>query len=170
MSFNLSGTGADLTSTDYNDRSPSKLKPALVLSKFPADASFQTTPVEGYTNITEAEVPFLGHWDEKTDHRLFWRGSTTGGYNVQRDWKESHRTRLHLMINGPKGGDTWWSQQTREIMMPDGEGSYQVVRRWERVLSRAYADIKLTGQPVQVRGPGELNIDISAPRRNCAKR
>lgn len=101
-------------------------------------------------NITEKERPFLGHWDEKKDHRLFWRGSTTGGYGTQRDWKESHRLRLHLMINGPKGGDTWWNQQAREVMMPDGEGSFDVVRRWERVLSRAYADVKLSGQPVQV--------------------
>jgi hypothetical protein len=105
-------------------------------------------------NITEAEKPFLGHWNEKTDHRLFWRGSTTGGYGTQRDWKESHRLRLHLMVNGPKTADTWWNQQAREVMMPDGEGSFDVVRRWERVLSKAYADVKLSGQPVQVRGIG----------------
>jgi len=131
-------------------RSPSTLKPALVLSKFPSDSSFQTTPIEGYTNITAKERPSLGKWEDKTDHRLFWRGSTTGGYNVQRDWKESHRMRLHLMVNGPKGGDTWWNQQAREVMMPDGNGGFDVTRRWERVLSKAYADVKLSGQPVQV--------------------
>jgi hypothetical protein len=106
--------------------------------------------MEAYTNITEADIPHLGHWEEKTDNRLFWRGSTTGGYNVHRDWKESHRLRLHLMINGPKGGDTWWDQGVREVMIPDGTG-YKVVRRWERVLSKAYADVKLAGGPVQVR-------------------
>ncbi|OCF54896.1 hypothetical protein L486_07552 [Kwoniella mangroviensis CBS 10435] len=136
-------------SLDYAHRSPSILKPILVLSKFPGDASFQTTPMEAYMNITESDVPYLGSWEDKTDNRLFWRGSTTGGYGGQRDWKESHRMRLHLMINGPKGGDTWWNQQLREIMVPDGEGGYKVVRRWERVLSKAYADVKLSGKPVQ---------------------
>lgn len=58
--------------------------------------------------------------------------------------------RLHLMVNGPKGGDTWWNQQAREVMMPDGNGGFDVTRRWERVLSKAYADVKLSGQPVQV--------------------
>ena len=58
--------------------------------------------------------------------------------------------RLHLMVNGPKGGDTWWNQQAREVMMPDGNGGFDVSRRWERVLSKAYADVKLSGQPVQV--------------------
>lgn len=58
--------------------------------------------------------------------------------------------RLHLMVNGPKGGDTWWNQQAREVMMPDGHGGFDVTRRWERVLSKAYADVKLSGQPVQV--------------------
>ncbi|ORY28493.1 hypothetical protein BCR39DRAFT_534920 [Naematelia encephala] len=134
---------------DWENRSPSKLKPVLVLSKFPGDSSFQTTPMEGYRNITEEEVASLGAWETKTDHRLFWRGSSTGGYNKQRDWKESHRMRLHLMFNGPKGGDTWWDQQTRDVMMPDGKGGFDTVRRWERVLSKAYADVKLAGQPVQ---------------------
>nr|WVH01971.1 beta-1,2-xylosyltransferase 1 [Naematelia aurantialba] len=138
---------------DWENRSPSKLKPVLVLSKFPGDSSFQTTPMEGYRNITEEDVASLGAWETKTDHRLFWRGSSTGGYNKQRDWKESHRMRLHLMFNGPKGGDKWWEQQTRDVMMPDGKGGYDVVRRWERVLSQAYADVKLAGVPVQCPSP-----------------
>ncbi|WVO19106.1 uncharacterized protein IAS62_000383 [Cryptococcus decagattii] len=119
-----------------------------LLSKFPFDSSFQTTPMEGYMNITE-DVPFLAKWEDKIDNRLFWRGSTTGGYTAQRDWRDSHRLRLHLMINGPKGGDAWWDQQLRDVMVPDGEGGFKIVRRWERVLSKAYADVKLSGQPVQ---------------------
>lgn len=137
-------------SLDYANRSPSVLKPILVLSKFPFDSSFQTPPMEGYMNITEEDVPFLDRWEDKTDNRLFWRGSTTGGYTAQRDWKDSHRLRLHLMINGPKGGNAWWDQQLRDVMVPDGEGGFKIVRRWERVLSKAYADVKLSGQPVQV--------------------
>ncbi|WVR06338.1 hypothetical protein IAU60_003369 [Kwoniella sp. DSM 27419] len=136
-------------SLDYAVRSPSVLKPVLVLSKFPMDSSFQITPMEGYMNISQEDVPYLGQWSEKTDNRLFWRGSTTGGYGGVRSWKESHRLRLHLMMNGPKGGDTWWDQHVREVMMPDGQGSFTVARRWEKSLSKAYADVKLAGQPIQ---------------------
>ncbi|KAK4689532.1 hypothetical protein P7C73_g565, partial [Tremellales sp. Uapishka_1] len=138
---------------DYEDRSPSILKPVMVLSKFPGDASFQTTPMEAYTNFTTADVPLLGTWEDKTDNRLFWRGSTTGGYNVHRDWKESHRMRLHLMVNGPKGGDVWWEKEVREIMVPNGEAGFKNVRRWARVLSKAYVDVKLAGSPVQCPTP-----------------
>jgi len=123
----------------------------MVLSKFLGDSSFLATPLEAYLNISEADIPYLGTWEEKTDNRLFWRGSTTGGFNTQRDWKESHRMRLHLMVNGPKGGDRWWDQQTRDVMISDGQGSYKQVRRWEKALSGAYADVKLSGKPVQVR-------------------
>lgn len=137
-------------STDYANRSPSVLKPILVLSKFPFDSSFQITPMEGYRNITEEDVRFLNRWEDKTDNRLFWRGSTTGGYGAQRDWRDSHRMRLHLMINGPKGGNAWWDQQMRDVMVPDGEGGFKTVRRWERVLSKAYVDVKLSGHPIQV--------------------
>ncbi|GFZ45243.1 hypothetical protein JCM24511_02969 [Saitozyma sp. JCM 24511] len=130
---------------DYEDRSRSQIKPVLVLSKFPGDASFQTTPLEAYTNLTDEDAAYLGRWEDKTENRLFWRGSTTGGYNVHRDWKESHRMRLHLMINGPKGGDIWWDKGVRDVMVPDGENGYKVVRRWEKVLSAAYTDVKLAG-------------------------
>ena len=54
------------------------------------------------------------------------------------------------MVNGPKGGDVWWDQQAREVMMPDGKGGFEMVRRWEKSLSKAYADVKLSGKPVQV--------------------
>ncbi|EIW66773.1 hypothetical protein TREMEDRAFT_70041 [Tremella mesenterica DSM 1558] len=133
-------------SIDWKNRSPSVLKPALILSKFPADSSFQVTPMEGYQNLTQESLDELPSWEEKTDNRLFWRGSSTGGYNVHRDWKESHRFRLHLMVNGPKGGDAWWANQARDVIMPDGQGGYKTVRRWDRTLSKAYVDVKVSGK------------------------
>jgi len=139
-----------VSSLDYELRSESKLKPVLVLSKFPGDSSFQTCPMEGYSNISSGDTARLGDWGDKSDNRIFWRGSTPGGYNVQRDWRESHRFRLHLMMNGPKGGDALWDKQARDVMVPDGNGGFETVRRWERVLSKAYADVKLSGKPVQV--------------------
>lgn len=59
--------------------------------------------------------------------------------------------RLHLMMNGPKSGDPTRVKQVREVMFPDGEGRFDVVRRSDEVLSKAYADVKLAGPIVQVR-------------------
>ena len=166
---------------DFNGRSQSILKPALVNSKFPNDLSFQPSPMEGYRNLSGSDTDSwyaLRDWEEKTDNRLFWRGSSTGGFNVQRDWKDSHRFRLHLMVNGPKGGDVWWAQQSRDVIMPKGNGGYESVRRWDRVLSKAYVDVKLAGKLVGVSDlPNEprkltcrcpMNIRSSA-RRSCAR-
>ncbi|KAL7423141.1 hypothetical protein Q5752_002441 [Cryptotrichosporon argae] len=132
---------------DREDRSDSMLKPILVHSKMPGDRSFLLAPLEGYSNVTPSLFP--PRWEDKHDARLHWRGSSTGGFNVQRDWKDSHRLRLHLMVNGPKGGDAWWNNQVREVMVPDEAGGYSIVRRWERMLSQAYADVKLSGHAVQ---------------------
>lgn len=145
--------------TDYADRSRSYIKPIMVLSKFPMDASFQITPIEGYLNLTEADLEYEGVWEEKTDNRLFWRGSTTGGFNTQyRDWRDNHRVRMHVMVNGKKGvaggggagGGEEWKEVEREIMLPDGKGGYVVKRRKEGMLSGAYAEVKLSGQAIQV--------------------
>jgi len=136
---------------DYANRSPSVLKPILVLSKFPNDASFQTPSLmDDYRNITDSDLSRLSHWEDKSDIRLFWRGSTTGGFNADTDFKESHRLRLHLMINGRKGGDAAWESKTREVMVPDGKGGFEIVKRSDKVLSESYADIKLSNGPIQV--------------------
>lgn len=132
------------------------------MSKFPSDSSFQITPIEGYLNLTEADLPYEGVWSEKTDNRVFWRGSTTGGFDKWRDWRDSHRLRLHLAINGPKsggpddvqsradGGDGGWEERGREIMIPDGSGGYRIASRHDRTLGKAYAEVKLSGKAVQV--------------------
>lgn len=133
-----------------------------MLSKFPSDASFQITPIEGYLNLTEADLPYEGFWAEKTDARMFWRGTTTGGFDKWRDWRDSHRLRLHLDVNGPKpggpddlegraeGGDGGWQERTREVMMPDGKGGFRMANRFERTLGKGYAEVKLAGQASQV--------------------
>ena len=54
------------------------------------------------------------------------------------------------MMNGPKGGDSTKDKHLREVMMPDGEGRFDVVHRSDRVLAKAYADVKLAGPLVQV--------------------
>lgn len=118
----------------------------MVLSKFPNDASFQLTPTEGYWNLTAKALNLEGHWGEKTDPRVFWRGSTTGGWDVlYREWRDSHRIRMHTMMNGRKGAQAW-KEADMQVMLPDGKGNgWKAQSRKAGVLSRAYADVKLSG-------------------------
>lgn len=107
-------------------------------------------------------MPYEGVWEEKKDPRMFWRGTSTGGYDKWRDWRESHRLRLHLAINGPKlggpddlrsredGGDGGWEERGREVMMPDGNGGFRMASRFERTLGKGYAEVKLAGRASQV--------------------
>ena len=131
-------------STDYDGRSASIIRPIGVLSKFPGDASFQVTPVEGFWNITEKDLNHEGYWEEKTDSRLFWRGTSTGGFDAKyRDWRDSHRIRMHTMLNG-RIGDQAWGKEEKEIMMPDGKGGWRGEKRRADMLSMAYADVERT--------------------------
>jgi hypothetical protein len=142
---------AELTrSTDYADRSASVIRPIMTLSKFPNDASFLLTPTEGYWNLTESALNHEGFWEEKTDPRVFWRGSSTGGWDVlYRDWRDSHRIRMHKLVNGQKG-DKQWKEDEVEVMLPDGKDGWISTSRKAGVLSKAYADVKLSGQAHQV--------------------
>lgn len=131
---------------DREDRSPSTLKPWLVHSKLPGDASFLIPPIEGFSNLTDTNIPSLGRWEDKLDPRVHWRGSTTGGISTQADWRDSHRYRLHLLFNGRKGNDTEWQEKEMDVMIPDGRGGYQRVSRQAPHLAQAYGDVKLAGK------------------------
>ena len=77
--------------------------------------------------------------------------------------------RLHLMMNGPKGGDATRDKLMRELLVPNGRGGFEVVSRREKVLSRAYADVKLSGELIQVRRWGE-HADFAVSGRRPEER
>lgn len=133
---------------DREDRSPSILKPWLVHSKLPGDASFLLPPIEGFSNLTDKDVADIGSWEDKLDARAHWRGTSTGGISTQTDWHDSHRYRLHLMFNGKKGNDSAWEAAESSVMMPDGIGGYVRVDRHAAQLARAYGDVKIAGKIV----------------------
>lgn len=136
---------------DREDRSPSILKPWIVHSKLPGDASFLLPPIEGFANMTEADIPSLGKWEDKLDPRVHWRGSTTGGVSAE-EWRESHRMRLHFLFNGKKGKDDEFDNRELTVMQPDGHGGYETVERLAPQLSKAYGDVRLAGKPLQCGG------------------
>ncbi len=137
-------------SLDYPGRTPSQLRPLMVLSKFANNNELLTVPLQAYKNLSDVTITESPPWNEKTENKLFWRGSTTGGFNHQRPWEDSHRTRLHFAINGVKGKEYELEEQMEEVMMPDGKGGF-VLRKFDKAaLGHAYMDVALIGPPGQV--------------------
>lgn len=59
------------------------------------------------------------------------------------------------MINGPKGKEQVLKDSTRDVMMPDGKGGFNLETLDEATLTKAYMDVGLSGKPIQV---GSLSI------------
>lgn len=145
-------------SYDRRGRSPSELRPMLVLSKMPMDSEFRITPLDAYSNYSTTDLGKQFYaWEDKSDRRIFWRGLGTGGFNTQIDWRLSQRMRLHLMMNGKKdaeGQEAFWEGE-EEVMVvtPDG---WQLERRKHAELAKAYADVSLVDKPHQVSAASRL--------------
>jgi hypothetical protein len=130
-------------SFDYTHET--QLRPVFQLSKFVRNPEFLTTPLEAYDNHTSQEAQKKNlPWGEKTENRLFWRGSGTGDSYSKRknyDWRRSHRPRLHLLAQATEGKSDIWVKRKNE---------------WEKeswsngVLNQKYLDVGLTGKPNQV--------------------
>lgn len=155
-------------SLDYPGRTPSELRPLFVLSKFANNAEILQTPLQAYRNLSDLNPTEFLDWSEKTINRVFWRGSSTGGFNVQRPWQDSHRMRLHLMINGKKDGaaassdiDDSAASRYRPVMMPDGSGGFEMVPVDASTLAKAYTDIGLSGKPHQCESTGLCDVIAS---------
>lgn len=54
------------------------------------------------------------------------------------------------MINGQKGREDELKEKTREVMMPDGNGGFELVTMDEATLSESYMDVGLSGKALQV--------------------
>jgi hypothetical protein len=126
------------------------LRPLLVLSKFANNNELLQTPIQAYKNLSDVAYDEFPSWDKKTENKLFWRGSSTGGFNRQRPWEDSHRTRLHLGINGEKDKEDELREKIEDVMMPDGKGGFTINRFDKQTLRNAYMNVGLTGGPNQV--------------------
>jgi len=121
----------------------SHLRPLFQWSKQYRNSDILSTPLEAYSN-TSTYIP----WDQKTDKRIFWRGSPTGdSYRKGKHtddlggWRMSHRPRLALMAQETEGKTKVWVQR----------GNVWRLEEWDRgVLNQEYLDIGLTGNSRQV--------------------
>lgn len=121
----------------------SRLRPLFQWSKQYRNSDILSTPLEAYSN-TSTYIP----WDQKTDKRIFWRGSPTGdSYRKGKHtddlggWRMSHRPRLALMAQETEGMRKVWVQR----------GKVWKLEEWNRrELNEEYLDIGLTGHPHQV--------------------
>lgn len=101
-------------------RSPS-LYPQLVLSKHVQSNQLLITPLEAFQNVTH-RVP----WAQKTTSKIFWRGSTTGDFFLDRkdyNWRNSHRIRLHALTNAKRG--------KKDVLVETKGGKEVEMRRFE---------------------------------------
>lgn len=120
-----------------------KMRPIFQLSRTAHNHEFRMPPLEGFKNASVA-VP----WEKKNGTRLFWRGTMTGdhytqpqpGYRPHYNWRESHRTRLSLMVR-PTDQDGREDEPRRWIWVHRG--------KWEKasyprsLLRELYFDIGL---------------------------
>lgn len=126
------------------------LRPLFQWSKHLRNPEFLATPLEAYENATSAKgMAQYTPWSEKTDSRVFWRGSSTGdSYSQVNDyrpthWSNSHRPRLSLMAQTHEGTRRVWVKRGREWHHEQwGNGK----------LNQVYLDVGLTGKPHQVSG------------------
>jgi hypothetical protein len=126
----------------------SQLRPLFQWSKHLRNPEFLATPLEAYQNHTSPHATKnYTLWSQKTDNRVFWRGSSTGDFYRKEkhkkvvDWRQSHRTRLGLMALAKEG--------KRKVWMQRGLKWYQ--EEWGLgKLNEKYLDVGLTGKPHQV--------------------
>ncbi|KAJ9127127.1 hypothetical protein QFC24_001363 [Naganishia onofrii] len=151
-------------SLDYLDRSPSELRPLFVLSKYITDSEFLQTAIQGFKNQTDLKPTDTIPWEEKTESKLFWRGSSTGGFDKKIPWEWSHRMRLHFLINGEKGKEEDMKHEMKQVMVPDGKDGFSIDSLDRATLNRAYMDVGLAGKPMQCQS-NNLCEDIEAKVR-----
>ena len=124
------------------------LHPLFQWSKHLRNPEFLATPLEAYENSTsEKGRAMFTPWNEKTDSRVFWRGSSTGdsyskvnNYRPQ-PWTQSHRPRLSLMAQAKEGVRGVWVRRGKKWVQESwGNGRLN----WE------YLDVGPSGKPHQV--------------------
>jgi len=128
------------------------LRPIFQLSKFARNPEFLTTPLQAFENhTTKAAREKTMPWEEKTVNKLFWRGTSTGdsfSKANKRDWRKSHRPRLHLFAQNSKGNEQVYVQRGQSWELESWDGGK---------LNEMYLDIGLIGGPRQVSG-----VDVGA--------
>lgn len=118
----------------------SALRPIFQLSKFARNPEFLTTPLDAYENATSSHSL---SWDEKTEDKVLWRGTTTGDSYSKRksyDWHKSHRPRLVLMANSNEGKRDIWVKRN---------GMWQSETWPLAELNAHWMDVALSAEPHQ---------------------
>ncbi|BEJ13145.1 hypothetical protein CspHIS471_0303190 [Cutaneotrichosporon sp. HIS471] len=148
----------------WHNRRHCNLRPMFQQCKLAQSSDMLLTPLVGVLNASSAEGrKTTSKWEDKTIHKVFWRGSMTGDhYSVKQknretyDWRHSHRPRLHLFANNGTGEARVWVRS--------GEGWEQ--KSFRRAdLNEKYLDVGLAGKATQCNEDdgtcGEMNSEIA---------
>ncbi|WVQ71619.1 hypothetical protein IAR50_001159 [Cryptococcus sp. DSM 104548] len=114
-------------------RAAVQLQPAITTCRTLWNSDILGVPLDGVRET----VPYIS-WDDKPNHKVFWRGTATGSFHSQRDpWRSSQRERLHFFSTNTTG--------SIDLLLPNLES--RPVPRKEAV--EAWLDVGLSGGPVQ---------------------
>ncbi|ODO03427.1 hypothetical protein L198_02274 [Cryptococcus wingfieldii CBS 7118] len=110
-----------------------ELQPAIATCRTMWNSDILGVPLDGVRET----VPYIS-WDDKPNHKVFWRGTATGSFHSKRDpWRSSQRERLHFFSTNTSG--------SVDLLLPN-LASRSVPR--QDVLD-AWFDVGLSGGPVQ---------------------
>lgn len=118
------------------------LQPVFSHSKMTLYADILVTPLEQY----EALVGLDPDWENKTQNKILWRGSTTGSrYDRGIVWRSTQRVRLALLTNA-QGNNL---NKTVYTTSKDNNKTLSAYEAPISELNEQFFDILFTGEPLQ---------------------
>lgn len=118
-----------------------KNQPLFVQSKTYQGGGLLSPNYYGYDDDAATDVP---PWKGRSD-KVFWRGSTTGCWHSKSSWRESHRVRLHFLVNDPPevGLD-----DTLPLLIEEQGGALKMKTLSRSEFNAAFVDVGLVGPPI----------------------
>ncbi|GMK57357.1 hypothetical protein CspeluHIS016_0401910 [Cutaneotrichosporon spelunceum] len=127
---------------DSQPRPHTQLLPLFSLAKTSLNSDILITPLEQFARPEKD-----WSWDDKSDQRLYWRGSPTGISMMHKGvpWRHSHRWRLHRFANSAMG--------ERDVLVPRARNGSSFGWATERLdaaaVSKWFFNMQLAGKPIQ---------------------
>jgi hypothetical protein len=128
----------------------------LTTSKLHQSSALLTPLLRSYQNITTQTLSAQTSWENKPYQQLYWRGAVSGGFDPQSEinWRDNHRTRLHLRFAGPSERDAAlrkdWNNKDFSgrytALLPQGKDGYEFKSYSYGLLSGVYTNISLVGK------------------------
>jgi len=155
----------------FNHARKSELIPMWVHCKWIQDHSFLLPALPGIHDIVRDPQNIIP-WSQRQSTRLFWRARSTGiDFSPERDWRTSHRVRLHFYAKNKTGtvellqeneidGSDAGKRRDHDSKKKSGNNRL-ILKSYPRAeVTEKYLDVGLVGPLIQCNGPPPLCEDI----------